>query len=368
MLYKHIVGPTLHRISPLLTPIIEAHQMPTAVDVFFWAVFMGDVRLARELWSHVEHPLHCALLASRALRVIHASSSAGRSECIQAAAEIEGWAIGVMDEVGEQELGMWLLSQPVEQWKMGSLIDIALSMDLKAFLCHRHCQSLMDLRWRGGYPGSGCVISAGHSMVALCIWAFVLPWCNPYRRANSEGDAGLKLLRRRRGVLFDPSSLDASEAAMLLEADEFDDAAERATAEGDGESDELVLGALAEALRLKMYERSHAEAAVKASEDQAKKAAEAKQKAAAAKASQGTGGEQKMVALTEPARDDASSDLRSSAIVRSLAAVKLRRENSTARSLLGLSGHFGQPASSLGANLFSLCWMEPRSAGLFVVV
>lgn len=29
---------------------------------------MGDVLLARELWSHVENPLHCALLASNLLR------------------------------------------------------------------------------------------------------------------------------------------------------------------------------------------------------------------------------------------------------------------------------------------------------------
>ena len=25
-------------------------------------------------------------------------------------------------------------------------------MELKTFLAHRHCQSLMDLRWRGGFP------------------------------------------------------------------------------------------------------------------------------------------------------------------------------------------------------------------------
>ena len=63
---------------------------------------MGDVRLARELWSHVDHPLHCALLASHVLRIIASRSSAARVEALAAAAEIETWAIGVMDEIHEQ--------------------------------------------------------------------------------------------------------------------------------------------------------------------------------------------------------------------------------------------------------------------------
>jgi hypothetical protein len=31
-------------------------------------------------------------------------------------------------------------------------LDLAPQMELKTFLAHRHCQSLMDLRWRGGFP------------------------------------------------------------------------------------------------------------------------------------------------------------------------------------------------------------------------
>ena len=55
----------------------------------------------------------------------------------------------------EQEIAHLILSHSVPRWKMGALIELALQMEIKAFLDHRHCQSLMDLRC-GGYSGSSC--------------------------------------------------------------------------------------------------------------------------------------------------------------------------------------------------------------------
>ena len=91
-------------------------------------VFMGDVRLARELWAYVEHPLHCALIASHVLNVIASRASAAKIEARAAAAEIEAWATGVMDEIQEQEVGHWLLSQHVPAWGLGSIVNLALQV------------------------------------------------------------------------------------------------------------------------------------------------------------------------------------------------------------------------------------------------
>ena len=71
---------------------------------------MGDVKLARELWVHVDHPLHCALLASNLLHTLSRVITAGQQEAQAAAEEIESWATGVLNEVAEQELAHWLLS------------------------------------------------------------------------------------------------------------------------------------------------------------------------------------------------------------------------------------------------------------------
>ena len=115
----------------------------------------------------------------------------------EAAAEIESWALGVLNEVQEQELAHWLLSQKVREWKMGSIINLALQMELKLFLAHRHCQSLMDLRWRGGYPDSAVVISSNHSAWQVFVWAFILPFTNPYlqKASSSSGSTNGKAKR-----------------------------------------------------------------------------------------------------------------------------------------------------------------------------
>lgn len=73
---------------------------------------------------------------------------------------------------------------------MGALVDLALQMELKAFLAHRHCQSLMDLWWRGGYPGSSCTLSNDDGVVKVVAWG-LLPFLNPWigARPAAEGVA-----------------------------------------------------------------------------------------------------------------------------------------------------------------------------------
>ena len=75
---------------------------------------MGDVRLARELWAHVANPLHCALIAASLLRTLSHSVKAGTGDAEEAAVEIESWAVGVLNEIAEQELAHWLLAQTTD--------------------------------------------------------------------------------------------------------------------------------------------------------------------------------------------------------------------------------------------------------------
>ena len=100
--YKEVIGPFLRDVSPLLSSAIEASESASHVDLFFWAVFMGNVPLAREIWAHVENPLHCALLASHAFQTMAQKIPWGQSEVLGYAIELESWAVGVMDLVDEQ--------------------------------------------------------------------------------------------------------------------------------------------------------------------------------------------------------------------------------------------------------------------------
>ena len=78
-------------------------------------------------------------------------------------------------------------------------------MELKNFLSHRHCTSLMDLWWRGGYPGSGCVIKADEPLAATLMHALLPFWPgNPYvRLARSDiSHIAHKSREEREQVLF----------------------------------------------------------------------------------------------------------------------------------------------------------------------
>ena len=259
-LFKRLVGPTLMKVSPHLVCAMDSQKVTTCIDLFFWSIFMGDMVLARELWSRVDNPLHCAILAASLLRKLSKVITAGQQDSEAYAEEIEGWAIGVLDEINEQELAHWLLSQRVQEWRLGSLINLALQMELKAFLAHRHCQSLMDLRWRGGYPDSGVVISPTHSLWQMSMWAFVIPFANPY--LSKLDPAGVATHRRRK-----KANRHLQDAAM---DDDDDDYVDR---------EDLLLGALAEALALKKFETHNALASL---EKETKEMEDAKADAVAA--------------------------------------------------------------------------------------
>ena len=124
---------------------------------------MGDVQMARELWGYVDHPLHCALLASNLLKEMTRVISWGQEEAKRASEQFESWAIGTMECVQEQDQAHFILAHPIQEWNMGAMVDMALTLDLKGFLSHRHCQSLLDLWWRGGYASSTCTLSQENS-------------------------------------------------------------------------------------------------------------------------------------------------------------------------------------------------------------
>ena len=187
--YRDVVGPFLCEVCPLLSSFIESSSEGAHADLFFWSVLMGQPRLAKVLWAHVDNPLHCALLASHVCQSMKDQITWGASEVADHAKEYEGWALSVMEMVDEQEIAHLILSGHVERWRMGSLCEIALQMHVKKFLAHRHCTSLMDLWWRGGYPGSGCVIAPDENFLT-CLLHLLLPFLNPYlRRGTKDGGA-----------------------------------------------------------------------------------------------------------------------------------------------------------------------------------
>lgn len=125
-----------------------------------------------------------------------------------------------MELVEEQEVAHTILSHHVEAWRMGALVDLALQMQLKTFLAHRHCQSLMDSWWRGGYPSSTCVISADEGLAVLSMY-ISMPMLNPYMRTRASELASLLPYRsreEREQVLFGALARALTQAAKARRA------------------------------------------------------------------------------------------------------------------------------------------------------
>mmetsp|Transcript_302 Transcript_302/g.686 ORF Transcript_302/g.686 Transcript_302/m.686 type:complete len:1370 (-) Transcript_302:267-4376(-) len=219
--FSKLVGPFLRsNFASFMYGVVESNNRASHHDIFFWSVIMGNSSLARELWGYVEHPLHCALLASHQCKEMANNISWGQEETRKSAAEFESWAVGAMECVQEQEQAHFILSKPILEWKMGAAVDIALTLDHKGFLSHRHCQSLLDQWWRGGYANSICTLSGDTSAARVLLWT-IFPFLNPHLKETKT-------------------------------------AKKRGTPIGWKVYEELIFSSLAQALQLSTYEREQA--------------------------------------------------------------------------------------------------------------
>ena len=74
LLYKRLVGPTLHKVAPHVHAALESQSVPSSVDLFFWSVFMGDVRLCVSYGR--TSTIHCT---ARSWRATYCARSANQS-------------------------------------------------------------------------------------------------------------------------------------------------------------------------------------------------------------------------------------------------------------------------------------------------
>ena len=64
-------------------------------------------------------------------------------------------------------------------WGPNTLLDMAMLFSMKSFVSHKHCQSLMDVWYRGGFPGGKLILDDDVSMLTILLYVLCPP-CNPY--------------------------------------------------------------------------------------------------------------------------------------------------------------------------------------------
>ena len=187
-LYKAVIGPFILMLIPELHRVIETSQHTAWHDLVIWATINGYDDLLFELWKHCELPVRTALWAACVARRMTNYMLVGRAECFERADRIESWAIGVLNAVPTRAEAARILAHVVPAWGRNYLIDVAMLLEMRNFLSHNSCQSLMDDWFKGGFPGSSMQLKENDSMMILWFY-LLLPPFNPYLYTNS-GDGG----------------------------------------------------------------------------------------------------------------------------------------------------------------------------------
>lgn len=183
-----VVGPFLEKHSPSCAQILRSRQSSKVCerDLFFWSILQGDRAYMLFWWKRCGHPLRLALIGAAFARTISTLRvvGLGRTALEDISVLLEGWAVGLISSIDGQEDAFAVLASTVCAWGQRSgagapLLDLAMRLEMKTFLSHKHCQALMELWWRGGYYGSAVTLEPNAMMVEVALYA-IAPFLNPY--------------------------------------------------------------------------------------------------------------------------------------------------------------------------------------------
>ena len=193
--YLEVVSPFLiEHFSNLVVLAVKEDGM-SVNDLFVWSTIIGNGELAWLFWPACERPVRMALLGSFICNKLAAQISWGRHEVEQRAKVMESWATGVIDSAISQDAAFNVLGSMADGWGEQTALDLAMHLEMKAFLSHRHCQSLMDRWWRGGFEGSGVVLEEDTTYAEVIGYAYreveevVRTWCGCGRGRRRKKDS-----------------------------------------------------------------------------------------------------------------------------------------------------------------------------------
>ena len=195
--YLHVIRPFFDSISPQLTAALmdnkraclwklkfpsgheqtARHQL--AVDhLFCWATFVGNLDLARCLWTNSKRPIHMALLGAYICNHMEKAVYVDKQVLLERAAEMQSWAMSVMDMLPSEEVAHKTLMPKLSDHNFDddtSLMELAMFLLMKRFLAQRHSLSLMEKLWLGRTPDSPCALAENHTSVLYLLFRVCLP-------------------------------------------------------------------------------------------------------------------------------------------------------------------------------------------------
>ena len=113
------------------------------LDLYVWAVLLGNTELAKVLLGNCDEPMRAAILGARVCNHMAENLPVESFNLLAAAREHEEFAVNLLDLCANQTDAAILLLTPSRHWER-NVLELGVYSEMKQFLAHRHCQNIMD--------------------------------------------------------------------------------------------------------------------------------------------------------------------------------------------------------------------------------
>ena len=151
-------------------------------------------------WVRSKDPLHVALLGSHICMEMYESIFLGKKDVMARATRMESWAVAALNMAPDSRSAATVLSARMgDIAKSLPLLDLALMIQMKKFLSHRHAVSMAEQRWRGKSDKSPPILPEQINWF-LVFFYICFPCFNAYVvRGTLPDDNGSLVADRKRG-------------------------------------------------------------------------------------------------------------------------------------------------------------------------
>ncbi len=170
---------------------------PRWLDVFVWAVLLGNEELAMKVLFGTEEPIRTALIGVKLCKAMAVKAPLYAVLLHKNAADYEDWCVHMLDLCETFDEARRILMTKSDQWKH-TILDLAIDSDIVTFCAHYHCQTLCDEMNRGNDNlNAVSVVLASRNTgqlsiiaYALCPLLLMLPdsWIDPMIKWNVPYD------------------------------------------------------------------------------------------------------------------------------------------------------------------------------------
>lgn len=147
---------------------------PRWLDVFVWAVLLGNTELALTVLPCCREPMRAAVIGKRLCSYMASKLPLHALTLAEAGRQHEEWAIGLLDLADSFEEAQRMLVTKSKTWRK-ALLHLAVQSDLRALSSHVHCQTLCE-EWLSGNDDfdSPSVVLNGRDISIVRIFFFML--------------------------------------------------------------------------------------------------------------------------------------------------------------------------------------------------